>query len=234
MAGSLGFSLVFAYECDALSFNDLQPDASKGPARALFTALDQFAEASGHSELRQSPVVLNGFSAAGILSLTMANFAPSRVLGVLAYAPGSSYLDLLDVTPSAGALAIPTLILANAQDPTAGTTRGMSYFLKGRAHNAPWGFGVQNQSAHCCNLTIRPMLVSWVPGVVSSSLASPQTVEFVCTPNGVIDMYNETNCRITYASVGSQPNPGVQTAWMPDIPSAQAWLAWVTNTGVNQ
>ena len=55
-------------------------DPSKGIGRALFSALTQLAQTSGHPELASAKLILLGFSGTGSLVGRLAEFAPDRVL----------------------------------------------------------------------------------------------------------------------------------------------------------
>jgi dienelactone hydrolase len=240
---SLDYSIVWAYQCDAKSTGDLQADATKGPARMLFTALEELATQTAHPELSTNSVILYGFSAAGVLSATMAAAHPSRLVGVIEYAAGSASVDLEDVPIPASVVQIPTLILANALDRSSGTTRSLNYFERGRASGASWAFAVQNATRHCCNLSTRNIILPWIEEIATThNLPETGTLNtFVCTPNGVIDAQGDVNCDITAASLGeaAEQKPqshevrGTQSGWLPDQRSNQAWLAWVTSLQTN-
>ena len=253
--GALGFGIIFAHECDARSSGDLQSDASKGPARALIMAIDQFAVARNHPEFKTAGMVLYGFSAAGVLTATMANTIPMRMIGAIEYAPGSKYTDLDDVAVSSAAARIPTLILANARDEDAGTTRNYNYFLRGRATGMlPWGYAVQNATDHCCNLSTRNLILPWIQAIaaqqtsVASTNVDPQPFapskatgeppvgalgQFTCTPDGVVDAQGQIDCGFTSASLGISGGSSEQTVWLPDTTTATAWLTWATNPVTN-
>ena len=248
MALAQHFSILWAHECNARSTGDLQADASKGPARTLQVALSEFGTRSGHPELAAAPLVLYGFSAAGVLTLTMENVLPQRLLGVIAYAAGSSYTDLDDVSVSAAAAGVPTLLLANAEDDEAGTQRSFAYFERGRAIGAQWGYGVQNKTDHCCNLSTRSVILPWIEAIapavstgVSATAGSAEApkattaamANFACTPDGVEDAQGDTDCSITDASLGPAASATPETGWLPNATAGAAWLTWVTSPGTN-
>ena len=235
-AATLGYAMVFARQCNASSYDDIQSDPTKGPGRALFQALDQFATATGHPELASAKVVLYGFSAAAVLAAEMTSFAPQRIAGIVAYAAGSAHVDIQTFVPSAAALQVPSLFLDNAQDEDSGTYRSYVYFTRGRQSGARWGFGVQNQVSHCCNATTEPLLLPWLqevatagPPAAASGASPASTTAFVCSPDGTIDAQNDEDCSITSALIGSPPSPSDSTGWLPGSQSAAEWLTWVTN-----
>ncbi len=241
MASQLQLAEVFANECDAASFPDFQPDATKGPGRALFQALTQFATITDHPELAQANVILSGFSAAGYLSVTMANAYPTRVLGAIPHAPASAYFDLDNVQVSQAAAQIPMLILAGATDIAAGTQRPYNLFLRGWNQGAPWGFGVENLN-HCCTDSVNTVMIPWVTALMSNNVqpsasgalklrpldatVSP-SVRYTCTPDGLFDAIGWQDCGITEASILPSTSGGPQVGWLPDQSTANAWLSWV-------
>jgi dienelactone hydrolase len=232
MAYALHLTTVYAHQCNAKSFGDLQPDATRGPGRALFAALTQFAVLTGHAELATAPVILFGFSAAGVLSATLTHAYPDRVMGAIPFAPGSAFLNLDTVTVSAADARVPLLVLGNAQDQLSGTERGYAYFDRGRAIGARWGFGVQNQTPHCCTLSTRSLILPWIEAVARGG-GSGVPSYFRCVLDGSQDGQGLVNCRIVDASITTQLVPTDDTNWLPDAATAQAWLAWVTNPKTN-
>jgi len=247
VASTQQYAMIWAHECNARTTGDLQSNASLGPARTLFTALSMFAQKTGHQELANSNLILYGFSAAGVLTATMERDYPERLLGAIFYAAGSAYLNLDQVIVGVETADVPTLILANALDLSSGTRRSYDYFQRGRAAGAFWGFGVQNQTGHCCNLSTRGIIVPWMQAVMSGdeapavrgnassnrTQAAVSNSNFVCTKNGIVDAQHDTNCSFTAASVGKSTSSSEAAGWLPDPASENAWLTWVTNPGTN-
>ena len=248
MAAQLDLAMMFAEQCDAASYGDVQEDASAGPGRALFTALSQFAVSTSHPELANANLVLFGFSITGYLGMTMANAYPGRVLGAVLYAPATAYADMDDLAVASAAARIPMLITANAQDIDAGSQRPEDLFLRGQAQGAPWAFAVQNGTGHCCSDSIEPLLVPWVTGVLegytepaAEGLAelqpppnpAPATVLFQCVPDGVVDVFYDNVCAFTSESILPLTTGGPTPGWLPDAATANAWVTWVTSPGTN-
>ena len=245
MANQLDYAMLWAHQCNSRSHGDLQADAAQGQSVALFAALDQFAVNTSRPELSSSGVVLFGFSAAGTLAVTMASDVPNRVLGAIAYAPGDAYIDLSAYRYAPGLLNVPILVLTNAQDEIVGNRRSLLFFEHGRMANASWAFGVQNNTGHCCTNSSISAVLPWFSAVASAhssihadpqnSYGAPAFASFVCTPNGYIDSYGQTDCAITAANVGSESPVGGSTidGWLPNRATGLAWLNWVTNTDTN-
>ncbi len=241
----LNFAMVFAEECDAQTTGSFQADASKGPATVLFAALSQLAVSSGHPELATSNVALFGFSAGGVLSASMLNEAPSRILGAIEYAPGDAHVNLATLPVSAAAAQIPALILANALDEKSGTTRGLTYYTRGRNAGAPWAYGVQHATDHCCSLSTRSVALPWLAAVIGAgSPASPLPLKqsafvtatygtFTCTPNDTVDVFGQNNCAFSVAALQPVLPVTGTYGWLPDAASGAAWVTWVLNPATN-
>ena len=240
LAGRLRLGLVYAHQCNALSYNDLQSDGRKGLAGALRSALSQFASLSGHAEVATANLAMFGFSAAGVLSITTAESMPDRVLAVVTYAAGSAPLQLRQLSPSVNFRQVPLLMLANGDDTMAGTSMIQHYFESGRLPGAPWAFAVQPGVGHCCTMSAKPILLAWMTAVVplrQSSARAPAPIdltlgsrgEYTCTADGVLDGSGHTDCQISAAKVVSDPltSSGPVDAWLPDGSFASAWLAWI-------
>ncbi len=239
---ALHYSMVWAHECDAASTGAFQADATKGQAEVLFAALTQFATNTTHPELANGGLVVYGFSAAGVLTATLANTAPARLLGLVEYASGDAHVNLETVPVRAAAAAIPTLLLANAEDDKSGTYRSLDYYTRGRAQGALWSYGVQNATDHCCNLSTRDVVVPFVQAVAAaqSSRATaaaalytgPMYPTFTCSADTTVDAQGDTDCAFSAAAVAASA-PAGSHGWLPDQASAAAWLAWVLNPVTN-
>ncbi len=249
MAAQLHMAMMFAYQCDAKSYADMQVDAALGPGRALFTALSQFAVITGHPELRNANLIPFGFSAGGYLTATLTNAYPSRVLGAIPFAPASPQVDLDNVAVTPGAAGVPMLILANGDDVDAGTQRPINLYFRGWTIGAPWAFAVQNGTGHCCSDSAVSLLVPWVTALMGQqttisaggqAMLKPQAnpampvVRFYCSPDGQVDVFFNNTCSFPTASVLPSVAGGAYVGWMPDTVSAQAWLRWVTYPQTNQ
>ena len=249
MAASLHLVTVFAHQCNAKSFDDIQPDASKGPGRALFAALSTYATDTGHPEIATNKVIPFGFSAAGVLSVTLASTFPERVLTVIPYASGSAHFDLDTVSVTAAMTRIPTLVLANAYDSQSGDQRSYRFFKKGATIGAPWNLGVQNHTDHCCTLSVRNVMIPWItalvpPSSVTAVTSAASSVRYSTTvpvtPVVSFDWYTDGwpdaqgVSDFWVPAAGILPTiAGAERGWVPDAATADAWLKWVTSPGTN-
>ena len=257
MAASQHLVTVFAHQCNSVITGDIQGDATKGQGRVLFAALAQYSSDTKHAEIANIKVLLSGFSAAGVLSTTMANAYPGRVLGFVPFASGDAYLDLDTVPVTAAAAKIPALVLANAYDSQSGDMRSLRYFQRGWAQGAPWGFGVQNHTGHCCTDSTASLMIPWMTALTQPlqvlpvtaagqsvatatpvnwaaiAAASGPTMNFWCYTDGWPDTYGENDCFVVTASLLPTTGGGPSAGWLPDAASADAWLKWVTSPGTN-
>lgn len=254
MAAKLHMVTVFARQCNAKNTGDIQDDPTKGPARALFAALSQYAANSHHPEIASVKLIVSGFSAAGYLAVAMEKTYPDRMLTVIPYATGSAYhdLDAIDVTPAMAQ--VPTLILANAYDSSSGDQKSYRLFQKGMALGAVWGFGVQNHTGHCCAASIRDVMIPWV-SALTPVVAQPPVNSAASTGTGAIaykafslpatlnvsfswftDGWPDSQGENDYWIPAAAPAPtggGPLQAWVPDATTADAWYKWVMNPGTN-
>lgn len=250
MAAKLHLVTVFAHQCNSKVTGDIQGDATKGPGRAIFAALNKYATDNGHPEIATNKLILSGFSAAGILSITMEGAYPDRVLTAIPYAAGSAYINLDQVAVTQAMAAIPNLVLANAYDSQSGDQRSLRYFQRGAALGAVWSLAVQNHTDHCCVLSTRDIMIPWItaltpattlktPGAALSAVAyrtyalpSTPSVSFLTYNDGWPDDQGELSFWIPTAAM-SPTGGGPTQAWMPDQASAEAWYKWVTSPGTN-
>ena len=252
MAATLHLVTVFAHQCNAKSYDDIQNDATKGPGRALFAALSQYANDNKHPEIATDKLILSGFSAAGVLSITMEQAYPNRILTAIPYASGSPYVDLDSIAVSPTMASIPTLVLANAYDSKAGDQRSLRFFQRGAAQGAVWALGVQNHTDHCCTDSTRDVMIPWVTALTPApppagananasvtpisyrSFAIPSTpsVSFTTYTDGWPDAQGELDFWIPLAA-NSPSGGGPMQSWMPSDAAAQAWYQWVTSPGTN-
>ena len=138
------WALLYPSHCQSKSpetQGDMNVDPAKGIGRALFSALSQLAQTSGHAELASAKLILLGFSGAGSLVGRLAGFAPDRVLAVIATNPGHfDPLGMETIGLSPLAATIPQLILAGSADAVSGTQRPYAYFRRYFDQGAPLSY----------------------------------------------------------------------------------------------
>jgi dienelactone hydrolase len=252
-----GWAVLLPFHCRAKSGTDgdMNMDPSKGLGRALFSALTQFAEISGHPELASAKLILLGFSGTGSLVGRFAEYAPDRVLAVIAAHAGHNPLGLETIDLSAKAMSIPQLIVAGSTDRITGTERPYAYFRKYFDRGAPWTFVVQNKTPHCCVINAKSLVLTWLEAGVVQRLTRgrdtgsygfiqtvaetkqgcpnlfPPAVPIWC--HGTKDTWGGENWSVSTATIArrQQPPQGMKPAgWMPTPGFAKRWLSFVTQT----
>ena len=110
-------ALVLVMQCRSKEREDMIVLPEKGVGRALFAALDQFADASGRQELKSAGIVAMGWSGAGSLVGRLAGYRPERYVAGIAHAPGQyEPLGMDTIELSDQAARSPQLIIANGGD----------------------------------------------------------------------------------------------------------------------
>lgn len=224
---------------------DMNMDPSKGLGRALFTALDQFANTSGHRELSSAKIIFLGFSGAGALTARLVGLNPHRALAAILSSPGHyEPLGIDTVTLNADALNVPELILAGSADDVCGTARPYLYFRKYRDLGAPWAFIVQNNSPHCCTANAKDLILRWLAAVMTRRQlsSSPRVLQNLDQSGGWLvffkthetetkDSFGQKTFEVVNARIQSvrQVVPGEweSAGWLPNRALAQEWLSFV-------
>lgn len=223
---------------------DMNMDPSKGLGRALFTALEQFANTTRHGELSTTDLIFLGFSGAGPLCARLVGSAPDRAIAAILSAPGHfEPLGIDTVNLDTQALAVPELIIAGGADNVTGTARPYLYFRKYRDLGAPWAFVVQNKSPHCCTANAKSLILHWLEVVIkqrgSSSSGALGTMN---QGNGWLAYVKtrETDTRDsfglrTFEVIGAKieesksiaPQGWIAAGWLPNHAIAKQWLLFV-------
>ena len=117
-------ALLLVMQCRSKEREDMIVEPAKGVGRALYTALDQFADSERRPELRTAPLIAMGWSGAGSLVGRLAGYRAERYLAGIAYAPGQyEPLGMDTIELSQAAIRMPQLIIANGGDNINGTER---------------------------------------------------------------------------------------------------------------
>jgi dienelactone hydrolase len=247
-------ALLFPFHCKSRSETggDMNVDPSQGIGRALLAALNQLAQSSGHAELGSAKLILLGFSGTGSLVGRLAEFAPDRVLAVIATAPGHfEPLGMDTINLSTKARAIPQLILVGSSDAVSGTKRPYEYFRRHFDQGAAWTFVVQNKAPHCCIMNAKTLILLWVDAVVVQRstratgwygfIENQPSVAIDCPDQsapvrsswcrGTRDGWDGANWSVAAATIDRRSNPpkGMMPAgWLPTRAFAQQWVSFVT------
>jgi dienelactone hydrolase len=249
------WALLFPFHCRAKAGTDgdMNMDPAKGIGRALFSALDQFADISRHPELASAKIILLGFSGTGSLAGRFAEYAPDRVLAVVAAHAGHNPLGLETIALSRKAMAIPQLVIAGSTDRISGTQRPYAYFRKYFDQGAPWAFVVQNKTPHCCVINAKALVLTWLDAVVAQRptrgrdtaqygfIRTAAETQHGC-PNvfppaepiwcdGTKDTWGGDNWWVSGAMVRRRrdvPEGLKPSGWLPSPEFAKRWLSFIT------
>jgi hypothetical protein len=245
-------ALLFPRHCPSKSQTggDMNVDPARGIGRALFAALDDLAQRSQHLELASAKLILLGFSGTGSLVGRLAEFAPSRVLAVVATNPGHfEPFGVNTIALSPGAAAIPHLILVGSADAVSGTERPYAYFRR-HADRGGWTFVVQNRAPHCCIMNAKTLILAWLEAVVQPRTRSGGRYGFIHTTpttdtdcpgqsapvraswcRAAKDAWGGANWSVDAATIGSSPDPPqgmLWAGWLPSEAFARQWVSFVT------
>jgi hypothetical protein len=227
-------ALLLAMHCRSKEREDMIVEPTKGVGRALFTALDQFAAAEGHAEMKTAPIIAMGWSGAGSLVCRLAGYQTARYLAGIAYAPGQyEPLGMDTIELSHEAMSKPQLIIANGGDNINGTERPYSYFRKYFERGAPWTFVVQNRTPHCCLQNVQTLILDWLHSVLTTeppAWGSGAHGYFTAEFSSVMDewkrpVFNAKSSRIE-AKGRAAKRRELPAGWLPSSTFAEEWLAF--------
>jgi dienelactone hydrolase len=161
-------ALLLAHQCPAKfpptgEQGEMDMDMSRGVARSIFAALDDFARQSHHPEIAGAKLIVMGFSGIGAMFGHFVGYTSDRILAAILANPGQTDpYGMKDINLSTVALTVPQFIIAGGIDDRGGTQRPYSYFSRHRARGAPWVFVVQNGIPHCCVINVKPLVLEWL------------------------------------------------------------------------
>lgn len=163
LAGRFQIALMLPRHCRSKEHEDMIVEPSQGIGRALFTALDQFASITGHTELASAGLIVMGWSGAGSLVARLPGYRPDRILASIDYAPGQYIpLGMDTIHLNDEAMRSPQLIIANGADKVCGTRQPYEFFRRHWERGAPWTFVIQNRTPHCCLQNAQTLILAWM------------------------------------------------------------------------
>jgi len=242
-------ALMLAHQCPAITpptgeQGEMDMDMSRGVARSIFTALDDFARQSDHPEISSAKLILLGFSGIGAMFGHFVQYAPNRVVAAILANPGQTDpYGMKDMNLSADALRVPQFIIVGGIDDRPGTQLPFDYFRRHRERSAPWVFLLQNGVPHCCVINAKNLIIEWLREMIELRKPSADKplrpidarkgwVGFIrpCDPNGR-DSKGESLWNVCAASVqradDRPPSDELPAAWFPTNHLALDWLAFI-------
>jgi len=198
-----------------------------GSGSALLTALDRFAEQSGHNELATAPWLLWGHSGGGYWVLAMTKTYPERILATFAYSPAFDP----DFTYPALAEKIPVMIRhAGAADYNAAGVdcwgTAIHTFSKLRNVNGLVSIAYNKGQNHNLSYT-RYMAIPFFESVLAQRLPAKgdtklRDMDF--TRSWLGDTLTNKIFKLS-----TYPGNKISLCWLPDSVSAKKWSEYVTS-----
>jgi hypothetical protein len=241
-------ALMMPHQCPAKNVpggsHEMDMDPSHGIGRALFTALDQFARQSSHSELSSAKLILLGFSGTGALFAHFVGYAPDRIVASIPADPGHyDPVGIDNVHLPSSALGVPEFIMTGGADKICGTQRPYNYFRRYRDRGAPWAFLVQNKTPHCCIINTKSLMLAWLGEIIKmrqpSATKPLHTVDnsqgwvgFIRTcPSDIHDDWGAPTWDVCAASIQpvghAAPRDQIPAGWLPSLRVAKMWLEFI-------
>ena len=193
-------------------------DPKKGSGRALLTALQTFAQQSGHPELADAPFVLWGVSGGGIWTMNMVVTYPERIAAAFPRAGGWS------TTVNRAALGIPVMLSSGEKD----GFRPEPTLTLYRAEGAVWSIAVEPNNGHCiCGS--KPLSFIFFDAVLGQRLppsppaSGPVTLRQVDQARAWLG--DVTTKEI--APAAQYQGDKLKAAWLPDEYTARKWQEFV-------
>lgn len=242
-------ALVLAHQCPAKDpptreTGEMDMDMSRGVARSIDAALDDFGKQSGHAEIARAKLIVLGFSGMGAMFAQYVEYDPSRVLAAILANPGQGIpYGMETVNLSDDAVAVPQFIIVGAIDSRGGTQRPYEYFQRHWVRGAPWTFLVQNGIPHCCVINVKALMLAWLDEVIQARKSSSGFFDAKidrhrgwtgyirsCSTERM-DSFRKHLWNVCAASIkrvkSKPPADEVPAAWLPSQHLAMKWLEFI-------
>ena len=191
---------------------------SRGSGDALLSAIDRFAQRSGHAEISRAPLLMWGMSAGGQFNYEFVAWKPERVLAFIVNKGGIYYSALL----SRAAREVPGILFIGANDLAFrnNTIRGL--FAVNRRGGALWALAEEPGVAHVVGKS-RDVSMVFFADVLQLRSASNGLAKLDEKAGFLGDLTTRT-----FAQQGDTRVPNYPTAWLVTERVARAWQAMVT------
>jgi hypothetical protein len=197
----------------------VERNAAEGGADALFLILRRLGEESAHSELKDAPLLLWGWSATASFGTTFAALYPERTVAFIRY---HTHLRGLQVNMKA-LRNIPALLIAGGKDETAGTENAETLWKSGRSAGAPWTFAIEPAATHGSEESVvssHALIIPWIAAVVAQRLEPGGTrLRPVVQDSGWFGDHKSLEVA-PHAKDRDLPDG---TSWLPDEVTARGW-----------
>ncbi|HEU4830458.1 MAG TPA: carboxypeptidase-like regulatory domain-containing protein [Gemmatimonadales bacterium] len=184
---------------------------------AIFGALADVAELSGHPEIAEAPILLMGISAGANEASGMASRQANRTLGLFVRVPSS-----VSNLASTDALAVPTFVLQAERDEVVSNTGIRETFESNRSRGGLWALAIEPDIGHR-NPTSEgnAATINWFRGVLALRLpaASGAPLPAVDKESGWLG--NQTSLEI--ASWAEYAGDRMSASWLLSEAAALVW-----------
>jgi hypothetical protein len=234
-------AMMMPLHCVSKDQTDIDVDPAKGLGRALFQALKQFSDSTGHHELAAVPLIYLGFSGAGALAARMPGYAPERsIAAILSHADQTRPLGLNTIVHSKESASVPQLVLVGGKDTNVGTQSGYRYFNRYLAAGAPWLFATQNNGRHCCTIDAKELILSWLESILQRRLGENARLAPLKRTGGLYAFfrmdrtdvlagksptYNAVDLSVKLTEQMAKPDR-VSAGWLPSKQTAREWMIY--------
>jgi pimeloyl-ACP methyl ester carboxylesterase len=229
---SLDFALV------GTQFTGSYTDASAGPGKALLDSLASLATQTGHPELANAPLLLEGFSNGGFFSYTFAAFAPDRVIAFCLNKSGYARAPL-----TAAFLAVPGLLIWGSEEPATGTPTVIHGLVQeGRKQHALWAelkeWGRQHEEGSVERVYapfFADMVAARYPDFMDPR-TGPVPLRALRESDGYLGDHSDASIETNMPKIAAYADytgDKLAASWLPNGGIARLWRGFVTKNALN-
>jgi len=215
---------------------DLWSDPRNGSAKTFFRALDAFAVASGHAELKTAPWCLWGHSGGAFWVSLMQTLAPERIVAAwlrsgTAFAwwesGGTAKPEITDALYGIPTMLNPGIKESINEKPEAAWLGSMAMFKAYRARGAPIAFAADPLSGHDCGDS-RYLAIPFFDACLESRLPEKSDGS---QPLRALDVKQGWRAELmgrVAVPVEKFAGKANVSVWLPNERIAKAWMEYVT------
>jgi poly(3-hydroxybutyrate) depolymerase len=210
-------AMVGTYFTDYVVSSDEQyVQAVKGSGTALLHGINLLAATTGRCDVIGAPLLLWGVSAGGEFAFDFTAWLPERVIAFNTNKGGYYHPP----TPTAAETHVPAMIFVGGQDTAFRINSLQTLYNAGRGAGAPWAYVLERTQGHVTGDS-RELFASFAQAILPLRLPlSGSTLLPISQSNGYI---GDLNTHAVTAASTSGPANLAQTAWLPDLATANAW-----------
>lgn len=211
---------------------DTHDNTSLNARRDVFLALEAFADGTGHAELAEAPILLDGYSLGGCFAYDITSDTPERIVGFITQ-KGGCHAEL-DRGP---AKFVPGYLFIGENDLASRFDNITAAFEVNRLGGALWSVAEQPAVGHdFVELTGsgRNLTTRWMEAVLDLRLpplpppGDPVVLNLIDEASGWLG--NRETFEI--AAYECYTEDKLQASWLPTMATAQQWQAFVSGGSV--